>query len=55
MKEIGKKINKMGLEKKVGLMEHHMKEIINKEKKVDKENLDGQMDLLMMGNLRIII
>ena len=55
MKEIGKKINRMGLGKKVGLMGLHMKGIINKEKKVDKENSNGLMGVPMMVNLRIII
>ena len=45
MKEIGKKINKMGKVKKVGQMEQHMKEIINKEKKVVREFLNGQMEV----------
>ena len=55
MKVIGKKINRMGQVKKVGQMEHHMKEIINKEKKVVKVNLNGQMEVHMMANLKIII
>ena len=41
MKEIGKKINKTVLEKKFGLIVLLMKEIINKGKKVGKENLNG--------------
>ena len=55
MKEIGKKINKMEQEKKVGLMVLHMKVIINKVKKVDKENSNGLMEVLMKVNLKIII
>ena len=55
MKDIGKKINKMVKVKKVGQTEQHMKEIINKEKKVGKGFLNGQMEVHMMGNLKIII
>ena len=55
MKVIGKRINKMVMVKKVGPMELLMKEIINKEKKVVKENLNGQMVVHMKGNLKIII
>ena len=55
MKDIGKKINKMEKEKKVGLMVLHMKEIINKEKKAGKVFLNGQMEVNMMENLKIII
>jgi len=55
MKEIGKKINKMGQVRKVGLMELHMKVNINKVKKVAKVNLSGQMVVLMKANLKIII
>ena len=55
MKVTGKKINKMVQEEKVGQMVPLMKEIINKVKKVDKENLNGQMEVLMKVNLKIII
>ena len=55
MKDIGKKINKMGKVKKVGRMEQHMKEIINKEKKVVRGFSNGQMEVHMMANLKIII
>ena len=41
MKEIGKMINRMEKEKKVGLMEPRMKEIIKKEKKVGEVYLNG--------------
>jgi hypothetical protein len=55
MKVIGKKINKMEQEKKVGLMVLLMKVIINKVKKVVKVNLNGLMVVHMKDNLRIII
>ena len=55
MKEIGKKINKMEQEKKVGLMVLLMKEIINKVKKAVKVYLNGLMVVLMKVNLKIII
>ena len=55
MKDIGKKINRMVLEKKVGLTVLHMKESINKGKKVDKVNSNGLMVVHMKVNLRIII
>jgi hypothetical protein len=55
MKDIGKKINKMVQVKKVGPMVPHMKEIINKVKKVGKVNLNGPMEVLTMVNLKIII
>ena len=55
MKDIGKRINKMEMARKVGQMEPLMKEIINKEKKVVKVNLNGLMEVLMMANLKIII
>jgi hypothetical protein len=55
MKEIGKKINRMVLEKKVGLTVLRMKESINKGKKVDKVNSSGLMVVHMKVNLRIII
>ena len=50
MKDIGKKINKMEKEKKVGLMVLLMKEIINLEKKVGKEFSNGQMEVHMKEN-----
>ena len=55
MKVIGKKINKMEQEKKVGQMVLLMKVIINKVKKVVKVNLNGLMVVHMKDNLRIII
>ena len=55
MKVIGKKINRMEQVRKVGLMEPPMKEIINKVKKVAKEFLNGQMEVFMKVNLKIII
>ena len=55
MKEIGKMINRMEKEKKVGLMEPRMKEIIKKEKKVGEVYLNGLMVVYMKENLVIII
>ena len=55
MKDIGKKISRMEVVKKVGPMVLLMKVNINKEKKVGKEFLNGQMVVHTMGNLKIII
>ena len=55
MKDIGKKINKMEKEKKVGQMVPHMKEIINKVKKVAKVFLNGLMEVYMKVISKIII
>ena len=55
MKEIGKMINRMEKEKKVGLMEPRMKEIIKKVKKVAEVYLNGLMVVYMKENLVIII
>ena len=55
MKAIGKKINRTGKEKKVGLMVPHMKEIINKVKKAVKVFSNGLMEVYMKVISKIII
>ena len=54
MMDIGKMINKMGLELKLGKMVLSIVDFILMEKKKVKENLFGLMDLLMKENLKII-
>ena len=56
MKENGKKINRMGKEKSLGLMVLVMKEIINKEKNVVLEYLSGLITQFMkVSSLTIIL
>jgi hypothetical protein len=55
MKDIGKKINNMGTEKRLGLIMHATKENIKKAKKMAMENLFGQMVQLIKGSSLIII
>jgi len=55
MKDNGKKINKMVMERKFGQMEQFMKENTFKEKKKGEDYLNGQMDLFMMDNFIKII
>ncbi len=55
MKDIGEKINKMDKVKKLGLMEHVIREIINKGKNLDTESLNGQMvQNMKVSSLKII-
>ena len=55
MKDTGEKINKMDKVKKLGLMEHVIREIINKGKNLDTESSNGQMvQNMKVSSLRII-
>ena len=54
-KAIGKTINNTEKEKKFGLMERGMKEIILMGKNTEKANFIGRMDRIMKENLRLII
>ena len=55
MKEIGKKISKTVMERKHGLMQHVIEEIISKAKSVDKVCLNGQTVLnLKVSSMKII-
>jgi hypothetical protein len=45
--------NNMDMEKNIGKMGLFIKEIMLKDRKMDKEILYGQMELIMLENLRI--
>ena len=55
MKEIGKMIDNMEKEKKVGLMVPGMKAIMSMGKNMGKANFIGRMDRIMKENLLLII
>ena len=55
MKVIGIMISKMVMEKKHGQMEHHMKENIKRVRNVEKEYLNGMMEVCMKVSFRIIV
>jgi hypothetical protein len=55
IRELGKKINKMGLEKKFGQTQLVIKGNIKMVKNAGKAILNGQMDLYILENFKIII
>ena len=55
MKVIGTMINKMVMEKKLGQMEHHMRENIKRVRNVEEVCLNGMMEVFMKVNFKIIV
>jgi hypothetical protein len=49
-KEIGRKINSTDTEKRLGLMEHAMRDSMSKERRMERASLSGQMDLHMKAS-----
>jgi len=54
MKECGIKINKMEKEKKLGLMDQFIQEIIKWDKKMEKVNFNGKMEVVIKEVFKIM-
>lgn len=55
MKDIGLRTNSTAMEQRLGLMERNIEENIKKERRMGKDNLNGQITRLMMDNSLITI